>query len=82
MTDKDSVLNFVLAERRRELAFNGFTRLVDLKRLNLDPRFATTVKHVGANETWVLMPNDPKYVLPIPQKVMRFNANSMTQNER
>ena len=82
LTDKDSVLNFVLAERRRELAFNGFTRLVDLKRLNLDPRFATTVKHVGANETWVLMPNDPKYVLPIPQKVMRFNANSMTQNER
>ena len=82
LTDKDSVLNFVLAERRRELAFNGFTRLIDLKRLNLDPRFATTVKHVGANETWVLMPNDPKYVLPIPQKVMRFNANSMTQNER
>lgn len=82
LTDKDSVLNFVLAERRRELAFNCFTRLIDLKRLNLDPRFATTVKHVGANETWVLMPNDPKYVLPIPQKVMRFNANSMTQNER
>jgi len=82
LADKDSVLSFVLEERRRELAFNGFLRLVDLKRLNLDPRFATTVKHVGDTETWVLPPNDPRYVLPIPQRVMRFNANTMTQNER
>ena len=82
LTDKDQVLNFVLEERRRELVFNGFTRLIDLKRLNLDPRFATTVKHVGETETWVLPPNDARYVLPIPQRVMRFNANSMTQNER
>ena len=82
LADKDSVLSFVLEERRRELAFNGFLRLIDLKRLNLDPRFATTVQHVGATETWTLPPNDPKYVLPIPQRVMRFNANSMTQNER
>ena len=82
LVDKDSVLNFVLEERRRELAFNGFLRLVDLKRLNLDPRFATTVKHVGETETWTLPPNDPRYILPIPQKVMRFNANTMTQNER
>ena len=82
LADKDSVLSFVLEERRRELAFNGFLRLIDLKRLNLDPRFATTVKHVGDTETWVLPPNDPRYVLPIPQRVMRFNANTMTQNER
>ena len=82
LADKDSVLSFVLEERRRELAFNGFLRLVDLKRLNLDPRFATTVKHVGEAETWTLPPNDPRYILPIPQKVMRFNANTMTQNER
>jgi hypothetical protein len=42
---KDDALRMALEERRRETAYQGSTRLIDLKRLNKDPRFAKTVTH-------------------------------------
>ena len=65
-TDRNDALQKVLEERRRELAMSGMVRYIDLKRLNQESQFAKTVTHV----------------LPIPAKVMRFNKNSMKQNER
>lgn len=81
-TDRNDALQKVLEERRRELAMSSMVRYIDLKRLNQDSQFAKTVTHVTSEGTFTLEPNSPLYVLPIPAKVMRFNKNSMQQNER
>ena len=81
-TDRNDALQKVLEERRRELAMSGMVRYIDLKRLNQEAQFAKTVTHVTSEGTFSLEPNSPLYVLPIPAKVMRFNKNSMKQNER
>lgn len=81
-TDRSDALQKVLEERRRELAMSGMVRYIDLKRLNQESQFAKTVTHVTGEGTFRLEPNSPLYVLPIPAKVMRFNKNSMKQNER
>lgn len=77
----DEALKLVLDERRRELPFTGCIRLIDLKRLNRDPRFAKTVTHIVADETYTIEPNDPKYILPIPPIVLQFNPD-MVPNKR
>lgn len=80
-TSADEALNMVLEERRREFPMLGLTRLIDLKRLNMESRFAKTVTHTVNGTVYSLQPNDPKYILPIPAKVLRFNIG-MPQNER
>ena len=81
-TDRNDALQKVLEERRRELAMSGMVRYIDLKRLNQESQFAKTITHVTGEGMFSLEPNSPLYVLPIPAKVMRFNKNSMKQNER
>ena len=81
-TDRSDALQKVLEERRRELAMSGMVRYIDLKRLNQESQFAKIVTHVTSEGTFTLEPNSLLYVLPIPAKVMRFNKNSMQQNER
>ena len=81
-TDRSDALQKVLEERRRELAMSGMVRYIDLKRLNQESQFAKTITHVTGEGMFSLEPNSPLYVLPIPAKVMRFNKNSMKQNER
>ncbi|WP_316842279.1 RagB/SusD family nutrient uptake outer membrane protein [Pedobacter gandavensis] len=71
----DDALVLVLEERRREMPFQGITRLIDLKRLNKDPRFAKTVTHTFGTQTFTLPANDLRYVLPIPPKVLALNPS-------
>lgn len=73
----DEALVKVLKERRRELAMTGCTRLIDLKRLNREPRFAKTITHVVEGKTYTLEPNSPKYILPIPLNVLNFNPEML-----
>lgn len=73
----DEALVKVLKERRREFAMVGCTRLIDLKRLNREPRFAKTITHVVDGKTYTLEPNSPKYILPIPLKVLNFNPGML-----
>lgn len=79
--DNKEALRLVLEERRRELTFVGCTRLIDLKRLNREPEFAKTIVHEVNGVEYKLEPNSPKYILPIPPTVLRFNPN-MTPNNR
>lgn len=79
--DAEDALRKVLDERRRELAFNGLHRLVDLKRLNKDSRFRKTIVHTVKGVDYVLEPESPKYVLPIPPMVTSMNPD-MVLNER
>lgn len=79
--DNDEALAMILDERRRELSMNGCMRLLDLKRLNRDPRFAKTITHTIDGVDYQLKPNDAKYILPIPPKVLHYNPE-MIPNER
>lgn len=72
---KDEALLMALEERRREIPLQGSTRLIDLKRLNKDPRFAKTVTHKNGTETYTLPANDKRYVLPLPPNVLEFNPS-------
>lgn len=77
----DEALRLVLEERRRDLAFVGYHRLFDLKRLNREARFAKEVKHNVEGTIVILQPNDDKYILPVSQEVKDFNPG-MPQYER
>jgi hypothetical protein len=61
-----------LDERRRELAFTG-NRHIDLKRLNLDPRFAKTVTHTVDGVDYTLEPNSRRYMRELWPRATRFN---------
>lgn len=71
----EEALVMALDERRREMPNQGLTRLIDLKRLNKDPRFAKTVTHTFGTQTFTLPANDKRYVLPIPPKVLELNPS-------
>jgi tetratricopeptide (TPR) repeat protein len=75
----DAALNIILLERRKELMYRGL-RWCDLKRLNKDPRYATTISRELNGDTYELVPNDLRYSLLIPMEVM--NLSEMTQNPR
>lgn len=61
----EEALNFVLTERRKELAFRG-ARWSDVRRLNLEGRGITMVRLIQGERT-TLPPNDPRFALPIPR---------------
>ncbi|GJQ06983.1 RagB/SusD family nutrient uptake outer membrane protein [Capnocytophaga cynodegmi] len=72
-SDKD-LIKFCLEERRRE-TFQSHLRLFDVKRMNLEPDFATTLVKEFQGETYKAEPNSGKLVLPIPAQVMKFNPS-------
>lgn len=83
LTDREEVMREVLLERRREFAMKGFLRFVDLRRLNHEGKYLTEVSHEALDGTIVkLSPNDPRYTMPIPKKVIRINAGSLEQLPR
>ena len=69
----------VLAERRKELITRG-TRWSDLKRLNLDGRFAVTLRRRLDNVDYQLPPKDKRYAFPIP--MVEIEAHNLQQNDR
>lgn len=75
--DAEQALHLVLQERRKELPFRGL-RWPDLRRLNKDSRFALPLTRELDGATLSLPANDPRYVFPIPQKVIEFSG--MPQN--
>lgn len=79
-TNAEEALSIVLTERRKELPFTGQLRWEDLRRLNKDPRFAKTVVHVINGVPHELPPNDPRYVLPIPD--LEIELSGIPQNQR
>jgi hypothetical protein len=77
----DDALSQVLVERRKELLTNqGMLRWSDLRRLNLDRRFAVTLTRVYGGKTYTLPPNDNRYVYPIPDN--EISGSGIAQNPR
>lgn len=77
--DPRQALQWVLEERRKELPFRGL-RWMDLRRLNRDPSFALTLKRQVGGQIYTLAPNDPRYVMPIPDDEIR--GSGLKQNPR
>lgn len=75
----DEALTLILQERRKELVFRG-SRWSDLKRLNKDPRFETTLRRTLNGQEYVLPPNDNRYMFPIPLGVIEMTG--IEQNPR
>jgi starch-binding outer membrane protein, SusD/RagB family len=73
------VLNLVLLERRKELAFRG-RRWNDLRRLNRESSTAFVIKRFLNNQEYTLAPNDNRYVYPIPQE--EISRSGIAQNPR
>jgi SusD family. len=69
----------ILAERRKELIFRNL-RWTDLRRLNKDPRFSTTLLRNLNNVEYKLLPNSSRYIFPIPSDAIA--ASGMQQNPR
>lgn len=74
-TDQQA-LDLILSERRKELLFRNL-RWGDVNRLNLQPRYRTTINKVSKGVTYTLAP-EKGYVFPIPLNVIQ--ASGMTQN--
>lgn len=70
---KEATLDMILLERRKELVTRCI-RWQDLKRLNRDPHYAMTLERVIGGKKFILPPNDPRYILPIPQYIINYNG--------
>ncbi|MGO1817935.1 MAG: RagB/SusD family nutrient uptake outer membrane protein, partial [Sphingobacterium sp.] len=63
--EDSDLLAFILEERRKELVGRDI-RWGDLKRLNLEPKFAKTLVREINGQKFTLPPNDPRYAFPFP----------------
>jgi hypothetical protein len=70
--NETAALEVVLKERRKELLFRGL-RWQDLRRLNKDERFKTTLNRSFEAVSYELAPNSENYVLPVPSRELSFN---------
>ena len=74
----EQALLWALAERRKELVTRR--RWEDLRRLNLDTRFAVTLTRTFQGDTYTLPPNSSRYVMAFPQE--EIDNSGIVQNER
>lgn len=78
-SDPEILLTRILEERRKELLFRT-TRWSDLKRLNMDERFAITLYPKLNGVEYSLPPNDIRYAFPIPDQ--EIQTSGIEQNPR
>lgn len=76
--DAEDALRQILTERKKELILRG-VRWSDLKRLNLDTKYATTLTREADGREYNLEPNSYRYTFPIPDDVIQLSG--MQQNE-
>lgn len=77
--DKNEVINWILEERQRELVFRGL-RWEDLRRLNKEMEYPITLEKTFNSELIKIVPNDPRYVFPIPPNAIAIGGYE--QNSR
>ena len=78
---QEDMVKAIIMERRKELLF-GFHRFFDLKRLNTEPAYQTTITRTFpivstsvAHKTYTLRPDSRLYVIPFPRSARDKNPN-------
>lgn len=74
----NEALDHVLKERRKELLMRGL-RWMDIKRLNKEGA-NITLKRIINGQTYTLAPNDNRYALALPEKII--DISGMPQNPK
>lgn len=75
MVSNEELIDYILRERRREFALEGF-RSVDLLRRGLPlMRYYGTTPALTGEPQLNMTADDPLRILPMPKKEMRLNAN-------
>lgn len=69
-SDMDYILDFILEEREKELAFRSGLRWMDLRRLNLEDRHKKTLTRKYQGKVYRLEPNDIRYTFKIPDDII------------
>lgn len=77
-SDAETVLNWILDERLKELLFRGL-RWIDIKRYNKEGANITLKRIIGGKE-YILPPNDLRYAMAIPQYIIEHS--NIKQNPR
>lgn len=77
--DRGELLRMILDERRKELVLRG-VRWEDLRRLNKEPEYATSVVREVMGTRHELTPGSPRWVWPIPDNEM--DLAGLPQNDR
>lgn len=76
--NQDQLLHEILKERRRELPYNSFHRIIDIKRYFHDtgkPWSQTSLTHnIGPKEFSVTL-NKHSFTLPITNEIIRYNTH-------
>lgn len=75
----ESALDQIILERRKELCYRGI-RWLDLRRLNREARFATTLTRTVNGNVFTLPANDPRYAMPLPDA--EVSLSGLEQNQR
>ncbi len=75
----DEALRIILTERRKELCFRGL-RWMDLRRLNKEPSFQTTIRRIIGGQSYTLLPNSARYTLPLDD--FEIQKGGLEQNPR
>lgn len=71
-TDSAEALQWILAERRKELIWRGL-RWMDIKRLNKEGANITLTRKIG-DQTFSLEPNADRYALPLPDDIIKMTG--------
>jgi len=77
--DRGQLLRIILDERHRELVLRGL-RWEDLRRLNKEPEYATSVVREVMATRYELPPGSPRWVWPIPDN--EVDLADIPQNDR
>lgn len=77
-TNSDEALKQILNERRKELAFRGL-RWGDLRRLNQEASYATSITRIFNNQNYILVPNSKNYTFPIPTQEILISGFEQNQ---
>ncbi|WP_345951204.1 RagB/SusD family nutrient uptake outer membrane protein [Mucilaginibacter sp. PAMB04274] len=80
LANKGAILNRIILERRKEMPFTAQLRWEDLKRLNRQTETQSTLRRLYRNNEYILLPNDPRYVYPLPDDELQLN--NLPQNSR
>ena len=70
-SSKQEALELIIKERRKELVFRGL-RWTDIRRLNLEGS-GIVQRRIINGETIEILPNDVRYIWPLPPEVIAFN---------